>query len=402
MSQIKKNFLNPEITPREAKEILRYMIKNNADLASKGKKPVALNISGPAGASKTSICKQVAEEFHYHFVRLNLAEVETSDITGYPVVEYKVCKGEDDCKWIPDKLINDYILQGYTSTSESRMNFAKPAWIQGKEDKPIILLLDDYTRAVPMLLQACMRITDEQDYISWSLPQGSTVILTTNPTGGDYLVTEMDSAQDTRYLSLNLKPSVNDWAEWAEEDSLDGRLINFMLKHPEIIEGSEMSDSDKNQIKRGNLRIWTKFFHSISGISDFSTSWDLIFRLGQNSLPGEHLILLNKFIEDKLDKLLSVEDMLKKDIKYVKGELAKVIGTGDKKRTDLSAVVSKRLLNYCLANYKQYDKNMINNYGELLESDLLKADLVLLSLKKVITLLPELVMRPNIKSKLLS
>lgn len=401
--------LNTELKPSEVKDILRYVISNNINLASLGKLPVAYNIEGPAGSSKTSICKQVAKEFNHHFVRLNVAELEVSDVTGYPIVEYKLCKeienGKDPiCSWVPDKLINDFILQGYTSTNEYRMSFAKPEWIQGKEDKPIILCLDDFTRAVPMMLQACMRITDEQEYVSWKLPQGSTVLLTTNPSGGDFMVTEMDEAQKTRYLTMIMKPSVDDWAEWAESDNLDGRLINFLLKHPEIIEGSatkKEKKEDENEVK-SNLRSWTKFFYAISGFSDFSTSWNMIFSLGQNSVPAEHLLLLNKFIENKLDKIITVPQMLTNDITWVKNELTNVIGKGDTKRTDLSAIISKRLLNYALINHKDYTPEMVDNYGELLESEFLKADLVLLSLQKTITLFPKFSSRKTLINKLLS
>lgn len=196
-----------------------------------------------------------------------------------------------------------------------------------------------------------------------------------------------------------MKPSVNDWAEWAEGEKIDGRLINFLLRHPEIIEGSQIDEKDAKVVK-GNLRTWTKFFNMISGFSDFSASWNIIFTMAQNSLPLEHLIILQQFIEAKLDKIISVEQMLNNDIKWVKNELTEIIGKGSNRRTDLSAVISKRLLNYCLANYKTYTKDMVNNYGELLESDLLKPDLVLLSLKKTCILLPKLVERSNLQDKL--
>lgn len=186
--------LSTESTPSQIKDTLKYIIQQNVELANAGKSPVAFNIEGPPGCSKTSICKQVAEEFDHYFVRLNVAEIDSCDITGYPLIEYEVCKN-DECLWIPSKLINDFILQGYNANGEHRMSFSKPEWIQGKEDKPILLLFDDYSRGVNMVMQACMRITDEQEYVSWKLPKGSTVILTTNPDNEDFFVTSLDSAQ---------------------------------------------------------------------------------------------------------------------------------------------------------------------------------------------------------------
>lgn len=401
-----KNVIKTELIPSQMKDVLRDLIRQNEVLAAQGKMPIAYNIEGAAGISKTSICKQIATEFDHHFVRLNVAELEASDIIGYPLVQYELCKKpkgdeEGECLWISEKLINNYLLLGYEATNESRMTFSKPEWIQGKEDKPVLLLLDDYSRALPMVIQACMRILDEQHYASWSLPQGSTVVLTTNPGGNDYLVTEMDEAQTSRYISFKMKPSVDDWALWAEGNGVDTRMINYLLKHPDIIQGSMIEKDNGEKVKRGNLRSWTKFFDAISGYANLEDHWDKIFWIGQNSLPVEDLILLNKFIEDKLDKIMGVEDMLKLDIRHVVTELTELVGKGSKKRTDLSAIISKRLLNYALVNHKSFTPKMIENYGILLQSDIVKPDLVLLSLAKVCGLLPALVKIPGLQDKLI-
>ena len=63
-----------------------------------------------------------------------------------------------------------------------------------------MLVLDDYNRGSSLMLNACMRITDEQETASWSLPKGSTVILTSNPDDGEesFNVSSGDSAQKSR------------------------------------------------------------------------------------------------------------------------------------------------------------------------------------------------------------
>ncbi len=71
--------INTDLTPSKVKAVLRHVIEQNMDLVKQKKEPVAFCIEGPAGASKTSICKQVAKEYDHHFVRLNVAEMEISD-----------------------------------------------------------------------------------------------------------------------------------------------------------------------------------------------------------------------------------------------------------------------------------------------------------------------------------
>ena len=394
--------MNTELLPSEVKSILTDIVNNNVRLAQNGRQPVAINIVGEAGISKTSIVKELASEMDLNFIRLNCAEIEASDLVGYPLVEYNVCKG-NECLWISDKLIQDYILQGYHATGESRMGYAKPTWLVGKEDKPVLLLLDDHSRALPMVLQAAMRITDEQEYISWALPKGSTVVLTTNPSGGDYMVTEEDEAMKTRYLSVNMKASVQDWAVWAEKVGLDARFINFMLKHPEMIEGTT-KDKEGNEVKKSNLRQWTKFFETISYYPNLSDSWDRVFLIGQNSLPVEHLMMMHAFIEAKLDKLPMIDELLTKPTDWAMEQLKGCIGEGTSKRIDISSILSRRLMNYAMVNHEKFNPNMVSNYTKLLESNFLSQDLVLLSLKKIVSLKPfkqMLLTSPVLQNKLI-
>ena len=395
-----KNF-NTELTPSEAGNIIKYMITQNVELANNNHMPVALNIEGNPGIAKTSVVKQICEELNtHHYIRLNVAEMEIGDLTGFPITEYKVCKNEE-CSWIGDKLLNDYLLQGYHATGDSRMSYAKPEWLVGKEDKPVVLILDDYNRGMGILMNACMRITDEQQYVSWGLPKGSSVILTSNPEDSEesFNVSTLDSAQKTRFLTIKMKPSVNDWAvDYAEKVGLPSPFINFMLKHPEVIEGASV-DENGNAIKKGNLRIWSKFFHAVSGLSNnLSDNWGTVFLLGQNSLPVEHLLMLNKFIEDKLDQIPTPEQLLNSQPEDAIKALKSVVGSGSKKRIDISSILSRRIMNYTLVNHKKFNKDMVNTYAEIMESEYMSPDLVLLSVKKTTKLFPQLISRPKLIS----
>lgn len=135
-----------ELTSLEIKNLLVYFIKNNLRLSQEGKMPVAIEIEGMPGTAKTSVVKQVGNELDFHFVRLNLSEIEVCDLVGLPVYEYKVTKDKVE-KWVTDKELSYYInTLGYTPLSETRTSYSKPMWIQGKEDKPVLLTLDDYNR----------------------------------------------------------------------------------------------------------------------------------------------------------------------------------------------------------------------------------------------------------------
>lgn len=242
------------------------------------------------------------------------------------------------------------------------------------------------------VFQAAMRIVDEQQYVSWALPKGSTVILSTNPDNSEYQVTSQDEAMKTRYLQFKMKPSVDDWArDFADKVKLDERCVNFLLRHPEVIENATIKDEKGNSNTfTGNLRLWTKFFDAISGIGDLAEAKfeqrNMLFMLGQNSLPEEHLILFEKFVNDRLDKLPTLDSLLKGSEMSRKAALQNLegfVGTGTSRRNDLAAVMSKRLLNNALNHHEEYTPDMVEAYFDILESGHLSKDLVSITVKKV-------------------
>lgn len=372
-----------EMNSLQIKNLLREQVTNNERLASLGKIPIAFEVEGMPGTAKTSVAKQLAEELKHYYVRLNLSEIEVCDLVGLPVYEYEVIK-DSKSKWVTDKVLNVFSTMGYEATGRHRTSYAKPSWIEGKEDKPVLLVLDDYNRVTPMMANACMTLIDEQRYHSWGLPAGSTIILTCNPSDQDFMVQAEDSAQATRRLKLYMKADVNTWAsEFAEKYGVDGRCINFLLKHPEIIEGAVEKDKDGNTLAKGNLRIWTKYFDAISGIPVFEKELDTIMNLGMGSLPQEHIVMFSTFIKNGLDLLPTPEELLKKDVKWSLNELKTKIKEGKDKRQDIAAIITKRLLNYAVVNEDSFNKQMCDNYGEMIESGYLSSDLVIITLKKI-------------------
>ena len=111
-----------ELTLKEAKPLLKYIITNNQTLQAKGEVPIAVSLCGLAGLGKSLMIKQLADELGFNYVKLSLAMIsEMGDLAGYPIQEHYVCK-DDDCQWITSKLIKSYAEAGYDITSETRMS----------------------------------------------------------------------------------------------------------------------------------------------------------------------------------------------------------------------------------------------------------------------------------------
>lgn len=319
----------------ELKGFIRHMVKNNQHIQTEGKVPVAINIEGDAGLGKTSAILQLGKELGMDVVKLNLSQIEElGDLVGFPIKEFLVKNQEGKQRWITEAQVSGALKAGYT-VADKRMSHAAPEWIQGKGEGGF-LILDDYTRADQRFMQACMEVLDRQEYISWKLPKNWHVILTTNPDNGDYNVTSLDVAQKTRFISVEIKYDVNVWAKWAEKETIDGRCINFMLMHPELV------------TQRVNPRSITTFFNGISSIPKFEDNLPLVQMIGEGSVGTDFSSMFTMFINNKLDKMISPEDLLTKDEAYVKGALLSSVGEGDDFRADLSSVIATRVINYAL------------------------------------------------------
>jgi nucleoside-triphosphatase THEP1 len=329
MSQVQLNV-------QELKGFIKHMVGNNQHIQSEGKVPVAINIEGDAGLGKTSAIMQLGQEMNMQVVKLNLSQLEElGDLVGFPVKEFQIANAEGKTTWINESQIPAASSKGYKVVGK-KMSHAAPEWIQGKGEGGF-LILDDYTRADQRFMQATMEILDRQEYVSWKLPKNWHVILTTNPDNGDYNVTSLDVAQKTRFISVELKYDSDVWGKWAEKASIDGRCINFMLMNPELV------------TQRINPRAITTFFNAISSIPKFEDDLPLIQMIGEGSVGPDFSSMFTMFINNKLDKIISPEDILTKDEAYVLGALTSAVGEEDDFRADLSSVIATRIINYSLA-----------------------------------------------------
>jgi len=328
MSQVKLNV-------DEMKNFIKHMVNNNQYLQQTGKVPVAINIEGEAGLGKTSAIMQLGSELEMQVVKLNLAQMEElGDLVGFPVKEFQVKNNEGKSLWITEQEIDTANKKGY-KVVDKRMSHAVPEWIQGRGEGGF-LVLDDYTRADHRFMQACMEILDRQEYVSWRLPKNWHVILTTNPDNGDYNVTSLDNAQKSRKLDVYLKFDGPVWARWAENVGIDGRCINFLLMHPEVI------------TKDVNPRSVTTFFNSISSIKDFEKELPLIQMIGDGSIGPDAGAMFVMFINNKLDKILTPQQLLTLDDSDLIRETRECIGVNDMYRADIASVLATRLINHCL------------------------------------------------------
>lgn len=363
------------VNSEELKNVLRHVIKNNQFLQEQGKPVASVEVVGESGIGKTSSIIQLADELDLHFVKLNLAQIEEiGDLVGFPVRQYEMSLN-DDVTWVDEPAMSSFKDKGYSATGRNRMGYAAPEWISNTKDGGL-LLLDDWNRADPRFIQAVMELVDRQEYISWKLPKNWHIILTSNPESGDYSVNSIDSAQRTRFISVNLEFNIETWARWAEENKIDGRCINFLLMNPDLV---------KNDT---NARSITTFFNSISSFESFESNLPMVQILGEGSVGEAFSSMFTMFINNRLDLLIKPEDILNKDKEDVIKRLKSNVKKNDDYRADIASTLVTRITNYINSNYKDVRdskviQNVINRIADLVTEDVFGVDLKFVLVKDV-------------------
>ena len=407
-----------EITLNEFKEIFKFIIANNRRLEDEGKKTTACSASGNAGLGKTAVVRQIAEELGMTCVVVRLSQIdEASDLVGFPIKEYEVIDEKGEQQWLSNDIIQTFTnCRDYTFTGKSRMGYAPPAWLP-REENPngTILYLDDFSRCNSLLMNSVLEIINEGRYISWSLPKYTTVALSENPDNGEYLVSSMDAAAKSRYVCFNIKFSIDNFAEWAESYGMDSRAINFGLYY-----NSELFDpSHPNHLDTINPRSYTTFTNIISGIKDWDKpeSLALILNVSKGCFHDPNNVvgsLFTAFIANKLDRLVSPEDMLMKKWETVREEIERCVYEKDDYHPEIAAVLNTRLLNYSVNYLKDGNKaevvcnrllDLVDNSNSPTEKHLFSEDLIFSIVKTIVAKFPaktnKLLLNPAIRKKIL-
>jgi hypothetical protein len=108
--------------------------------------------------------------------------------------------------------------------------------------------------------------------------------------------------------------------------------------------------------------------------------------IGEGSVGSEFTTLFTMFINNKLDKMISPEDILLHESEdYILRTLKGIIGKDDKYRADLASIISTRIINYSLFYSKtnKIQKSLIDRLALLMNEDLFAVDLKYKMIKSI-------------------
>jgi len=202
-------------------------------------------ISGPPGIGKSDLYQQVAEEFNLKLVTEHLSQKLPEDLTGMPMIDPETKKA----KYVP---FDTFPLEGDKLPKDEN----------GEEMDGWLVFLDELADANDDILSAIYSLLLGRKVGGRKLHPKALLCAAGNRSTDSALARELPDTLITRMLICEMKVSVPDWVDWANNICLNTneRVVQYIEKNPDMLL-STMSSEDRQELESyPTPRGWNKVF----------------------------------------------------------------------------------------------------------------------------------------------
>ena len=237
-------------------------------------------LRGRHGIGKSTIVYQLSEKIGLPVVERRASQMTEGDLLGLPKVEGNVTQ------WIA------------------------PEWLHEACTKPVILFLDEVDRATLEVRQGIFELCDSRKIAGYNLHPDTLIFACVNG-GGDhgdqYQVNELDPAELDRYTVFDVKPTVQDWLDWAN-GSVNPVLWDFINDNHTHLEHND--DYEPNKVYPSR-RSWERLSKTVAK-NDIKVMADngSLYHISCGFVGFEASVALVDYVK-KYQKIVTVEDILK-------------------------------------------------------------------------------------------
>jgi MoxR-like ATPase len=286
-------------------------IKNFSTVAPKLPPDIAILLRGPTGIGKSEIVKGIAKQLGLPYIDVRASTMMEGDAAGYPDIEQ----------------MKHYYEHPKTGNKYKCVTMIQPSWFVVACNEPVVLMLDEFNRALPAVMQAFFQVVldrclgNDAGGETLKLHPETRVFAAINH-GAEYDVNDMDPALLRRFWVTDITPTTKDWLNWAETLRDDGTgelraridplVTEFIRSEPVHLR------VDPTSVEPGTVTpspaSWTRANDSLVGAglrpSDCAGSNAAGFHtICMGFLGAEASISFSTFVE-KYDLVLSAEDVL--------------------------------------------------------------------------------------------
>ncbi|MGV8984335.1 ATP-binding protein [Clostridium sp.] len=188
-------------------------------------------IVGESGIGKTALAKELAEKRGWSLVVIDGNLLKEGEIGGLPTVEdYSV---KDATGRVINKKSTVYAIHTKLQEIDSLI----------RDGKEVFLFIDEINRCEHTVQQELMNLILNREINGYKLSDKVKILAAMNPSSKygddfDYQVVDMDSAQENRFVWLDMESDSKAWLNWAIENNLEQKVIEFISTFPEYLQST--------------------------------------------------------------------------------------------------------------------------------------------------------------------
>ena len=204
---------------------------------------------GMPGVGKSDIIREIAADNKMNLIDLRAILLDPVDLRGLPtVVEVE---GETE--------FDDY---------ERRASWALPDFLpnETRDGEKGILFLDELNAAPQSTQAACFQLILDRRLGDYTMPNGWRIIAAGNRQGDRAAAQRMPSALANRFAHLDIDVDVDSWADWANKNDVDPRVIAFCRFRKELLANMDADSRDLRAFP--TPRSWSSVARVLAALQD--------------------------------------------------------------------------------------------------------------------------------------
>lgn len=193
-------------------------------------------IAGPPGIGKSAIVAQIADERNLELIDIRLSQYLTEDLTGIPSID--PASGKAKYNPFPTfPLDTDPLPTG------------KRGWL---------IFLDELSSATEEILSATYSLLHGHTIGGHRIHPKARIVAAGNRSSDSAIARDLPDTIISRVLPVEMRVSVEDWAEHAKEEGVHPELVSFLTKNPDFLNSSVDPNKRAELETFPNPRSWMK------------------------------------------------------------------------------------------------------------------------------------------------